>query len=356
MSGGIDSTVTAYLLKEQGYQVKGIYFRLTDEIQIESASSVEDLVKKSTGIHLTKVKEAAQRINIPLEIVDYRDLFRKVIIKDFIWQYQCGMTPNPCILCNEKIKFKLLYEWAEKEGIPYIATGHYARIERNIKENKFLLRRGVDPEKDQSYFLYRLNQEILSRCFFPLGAFKKENVKEIALKFGLDPFRVKESQEICFVPGNNYRELIQNEKQIINKPGDFLNVNGERIGQHRGIAFYTVGQRKKIGLSLNSRKYIVRINPEQNTITIGDLHDLFQTEFQVENVNYLSIDPIIKLSDYHVQIRYNATPAPATILPVGQSRLAICFHDPQKAISPGQSAVFYQDEYVVGGGTICHSS
>ncbi len=352
MSGGIDSSIAAFLLKEQDYRVEGIYFRLIDDENVKiSHSQCAGLNHFKSGEHQTD--SIAQKLNIPLHKIDYRDKFQEIVVEDFLRQYQKGMTPNPCILCNEKIKFHLLQDFADQNDIPWIATGHYSRIEKNRKQNRYVLKRGLDAHKDQSYFLYRLNQKILSRIIFPLGGMMKKDVEKMSPM--IDPKRseMKESQEICFIPGKNYREFIEHEQKETS-PGYFIDTSGNILGKHRGLAYYTIGQRRKTGLSLNARKYIIRMNPIDNTITIGNEEELYQREFIVEQTHFISQEPVLEPTDLLVQIRYNTPPAQAVVLPFQADRYRIHFNEPQRAITPGQSAVFYSHCTVIGGGIISY--
>lgn len=348
LSGGIDSSVAAYLLKEEGFQVVGIYFNLTGERTTEAPFDT----KYYSSDNRRKAIEAAQKLNIPLLEVDYQEEFHRIIILDFIEKYKEGLTPNPCIFCNEKIKFKLLCDYALKENISYIATGHYARVEIDKKEGRYLLKRGLDVKKDQSYFLYRLKEDVLKKSIFPLGNFKKEDAKKLAQRIGLPGTVSRESQEICFIPENNYRCLIADKEDTHDEPGNFLDTAGNILGRHKGIFCYTVGQRRKTGLSLNYRKYVIKIIPEDNTVIIGDETDLYQGEFTISEVNYTSSAPISQPISLSVQIRHNTSPAPAMVYPIEGEKLKIIFDIPQKAITPGQSAVFYQQDKVLGGGII----
>lgn len=353
MSGGIDSSVSASILKEKGYQVNGIFFRFIDDEDFRKAQNSN---QNNISSGRQRVQIVAQKLAIPMCEIDYRKRFRQIVIEDFIRKYQRGMTPNPCILCNEKMKFSLLFDYASKKGIQFIATGHYARVEKDKKLGRYFLKRGLDPKKDQSYFLYRLNETILSRCIFPLGSLIKIDVEKIAREIGLEFSKIKESQEICFIPGNNYRKLMELEtnQEEKSQSGYFLDTSGNLLGKHKGIAFYTIGQRRKIGLSLNTRKYIIRINPKDNTIIVGNESDLYRREFKVTKVHYISTNPILEPIRLQVQIRYNAPPAPATIFPCREGGLYVLFSEPQRAITPGQSAVFYNKEIVIGGGIISY--
>lgn len=348
LSGGIDSTVAANLLQEEGFQVVGIYFHLTEESTPEALSNSKHL----SSDNREKVKKVAQKLNIPLLEVDYREEFHKIIVLDFIEKYKKGLTPNPCIVCNQKIKFKLLYDYALKENLSYISTGHYVRVEKDEKDGRYLLKRGLDIKKDQAYFLYRLKEDVLAKSIFPLGNVKKEDARKYAHKIDLPNTIGRESQEICFIPENNYRRLIAEIGKISDEPGYFLDTAGNILGRHKGISSYTVGQRRKTGLSLNSRKYVIRIIPEDNTVIIGDETDLYQREFTVSDVNYISSTPISQPTPLLVQIRYNTSPAQAMVYSIEGEKLKIIFDSPQRAITPGQSAVFYQEDIVLGGGII----
>ncbi|MDD3657067.1 MAG: tRNA 2-thiouridine(34) synthase MnmA [Atribacterota bacterium] len=344
LSGGIDSSVAAFLLKEKGFQVAGVYFRLIDD--------QESFEQTNSDHNRQRVKKVTQKLNIPLYEIDYREDFYRVIIIDFIKQYEKGFTPNPCISCNEKVKFKLLYDFAVKESFDFIATGHYVRVEKDNKEGRYFLKRGLDEKKDQSYFLYRINESILSKCLFPLGNVKKEDTRKIAQEIGLPDYSSRESQEICFIPGNNYRKLLINFGKIKNEAGYFFDSAGNILGRHKGISFYTIGQRRKTGLSLNSRKYVLKIIPESNSVIIGDEIELYQREFGVIAVKYVSSEPIFLPTKLLVQIRYNTPPAWATVYPWNGEKMKIVFDEAQRAIAPGQSAVFYDKETVLGGGII----
>jgi tRNA-specific 2-thiouridylase len=353
MSGGIDSNTAAFLLKENGYQVTGVYFHLVTD-GCRDYDFGKGTHNKEYFYDSNTVREVADKLNITLHEIDYREAFSRIVIKDFVRKYQNGITPNPCVLCNEKIKFPLLLKHASNNGISYIASGHYARIEHKTGQDRYILKRGVDRKKDQSYFLYRLGYDILSRSVFPLGDLTKKSVEKIASNAGLKSLKIKESQEICFITGNNYRELIEQRasQQDKNQPGYFVDTSGNILGRHKGVAFYTIGQRRKTGLSLNSRKYIVEINNKENKIVIGDEADLYKKEFKLVKVHYSSIAPIIHPMQLEVQIRYNTPPAKATIFPDENDNLRVIFEEPKRAITPGQSAVFYDDDVVLGGGII----
>jgi len=355
MSGGIDSSIAAYLLQKSGYNVEGIYFQLIGKNELKfskKGTQSENNIDTDSKTNSHRARVIAEKLKIPFQVIDYRKEFKEIVINDFIRKYQLGMTPNPCIVCNEKIKFKLLSYYADKMNIQFIATGHYARIEKDRKRNIQILKRGLDTRKEQSYFLYRLNQEILSKTIFPLGSITKETVERMVKDTGLELFHAKESQEICFVSSNNYRQLIESQSKEKDRKGYFLDTSGNILGKHKGIAFYTVGQRRKIGLSFNNRKYIVKINQKDNNIIIGDEEDLYQEECILRDIHYVFYKTITKPTKLKVQIRYNAIPVSGTIFPVKQDTLKVVFNEPQRAITPGQSAVFYINDTVLGGGII----
>jgi len=335
MSGGIDSSIAAALLIEEGYEVLGVTMRLYEgDENFEAAQQV------------------AQQLDIPWHILDFRMEFNRLVIDYFCQEYLAGRTPNPCVICNLKIKFGLLLEKAKSLGADYIATGHYAFNEYDKKSDRFLLKRGVDESKDQSYFLYRLNQDILPYVLFPLGRFKKSQSRELAKKFGLRNYKKEESQEICFIREGDYRKFLRQNVSESIKQGKFVDKLGNILGAHQGIPFYTIGQRKGLGISSNTRKYVIKIDPQENTLILSEEEDLYQDKLIIKDLNFISGD---KLSDYikvEVKIRYNSKKAPAIVSPYQDDEILINFKKPQRAITPGQSAVFYQGDIVIGGGII----
>lgn len=335
MSGGVDSSLAAALLKEEGYDVFGITIHHHDNN--ESLESAE---------------QAAQNLKIPWHVLDFTKEFKTIVIKYFCNEYFAGRTPNPCVICNLKIKFGLLLEKAKSLGADYLATGHYAINEYDQKSKKFLLKRGLDESKDQSYFLYRLNQNILPYVLFPLGKFKKNQTRELAKNYGLKNYKKKESQEICFIQGDNYRKyLIQNISKTIH-PGKFKDKSGNILGEHQGIPYYTIGQRKGLGVSLNKRMYVAEINSHKNVIILSDDKDLYKDKLLVKDLSFVSGDKISYSMKTEVKIRYNSEKFSANISPYSKDKLLIVFEKSQRAVTPGQSAVFYQGDVVVGGGII----
>jgi len=335
MSGGVDSSLAAALLKEEGYDVLGITIHhYNGNESLESA------------------EETAQNLEIPWHVLDFTKEFKTIVIEYFCNEYLAGRTPNPCVICNLKIKFGLLLEKAKSLGADYLATGHYAINEYDQKSKKFLLKRGVDENKDQSYFLYRLNQEILPFVLFPLGKFKKKQTRELAKKYGLKNYKKAESQEICFIRDDNYRKFLTQHIKNTIKPGKFIDKEGNMLGKHQGIPFYTIGQRKGLGVSLNKRMYVTEINSHQNVITLSDDKDLYRDKLFVKDLSFISGDKLSNSIKAEVKIRYNSKKSPAIISPYGEDSVLINFEKPQRAITPGQSAVLYQGDVVIGGGII----
>jgi len=335
MSGGVDSSLAAALLKEEGYNVLGVTIH-----HYEGDENLES------------VERVAQNLKIPWYVMDFTKEFKNIVIDYFCQEYLTGQTPNPCVVCNLKIKFGLLLEKAKSLGADYLATGHYAIKKYDQKSKNFLLKRGVDKNKDQSYFLYRLNQEILPCVLFPLGKFKKSQTREVAKKYGLKNDKKDESQEICFIQDDNYRKFLTQYIKDTIKPGKFIDKEGKILGEHHGIPFYTIGQRKGLGVALNKRRYVVEINSQQNAVTLGDDKDLYRDKLIVKDLNFISGDKLSKSIQAEVKIRYNSKKSSAIISPYLEDKVLINFEKPQRAITPGQSTVFYQGDVVIGGGII----
>jgi tRNA-specific 2-thiouridylase len=334
MSGGVDSSVAAALLKEEGHDVIGVTMQIWPggkESSCCSLSAVED------------ARRVANKLGIPYYVLNFKKIFKRKVIDYFISEYECGRTPNPCVKCNQHIKFDALLEKAKGLGVDFLATGHYAKIEK-IK-GKYLLKKGIDAKKDQSYFLYSLNQEALSRTIFPLGGLTKQEVRRIAKKFKLNVADKEESQEICFVEGN-FGELFHP------KEGDIIDLSGKVIGKHKGYQLYTIGQRKGLGLSRKNPAYVLKIDPKTNTITVGDRGDVYGDDLIAGDLNWISADRIDAPTKVKAKIRYNSPESDAEILPLSKEKIRVMFKKPQFAITPGQSVVFYDGDTVVGGGII----
>ena len=348
MSGGVDSSVAAALLVEQGYEVQGV------TLQTWESEDGETVSKKWQERGCCKVGIArfiAERLDIPHRVVDIREQFRTDVVQDFIGGYLSGQTPNPCVRCNERVKFGSLMTVAAEVGADHVATGHYVRVLRDAT-GRWQMHKGNDPAKDQSYFLYRVNQAWLPKLLFPVGGMHKEQVWKRAEDIGLPADEIKESQEICFVTKGDYRSFLTEQAPEAERPGIFVGTNGQPLGTHRGAAFYTPGQRRGLGVASEQRLYVVRIDAPTNTVVLGSDQDLFEKSCLVEDVNLIGVQLLEAPVRTHVKIRY-ATPAvPAAVMPDSGGRVHIEFDVPQRALSPGQSAVFYLDDIVLGGGII----
>jgi tRNA-uridine 2-sulfurtransferase len=342
MSGGVDSSVAAALLKKQGYEVIGLTmcFNLAEK---------DD--KKPSCCGLTGIEDArrvAQKLGIRHYVINLNKDFYREVIHNFCQEYLSGRTPNPCVRCNQFIKFGILFRKAVNLGAQFLATGHYARIARS--KHSYLLKKAKDYKKDQSYFLYRLNQEQLKQIIFPLGNYIKSQVRGIAYDFKLNVAEKQDSQEICFLPDGKYGDLIKARSLNCVKPGQLVDKNGDILGRHQGIPFYTIGQRQGLGIAKGYPLYVTEINPRNNRITVGSRQDACKNEFLVKDVNFLT-KPFKKKVEINVKIRYNHEESLAIASPV-KGKLKIRFKQSQFAITPGQSAVFYQEDTVLGGGII----
>ncbi|MEK6679167.1 MAG: tRNA 2-thiouridine(34) synthase MnmA [Nitrospirota bacterium] len=350
MSGGVDSSVTAALLKKEGHELHGITLQLWRGDPKRGIEWYERACCKADV-----AREAAQKIGIPFTVINIQEEFEKEIIDDFCKEYLSGRTPNPCIRCNEKIKFGLLLKKARELGAERLATGHYARTDFNPAINRYILKKGIDSKKDQSYFLYRLNQEQLGSVIFPIGGLKKERVIEIAKEMGLPGAEGKESQEICFVTDaeeEDYRGFLEERMPEAKKTGEFVDTTGKVIGRHEGIAFYTIGQRRGLGISSSKRLYVVDIDAKSNRVILGDEDELFKDELIAEDINLIAIERLAAPMDVFAKIRYRNPAVPAEIKPYDEGKIKVKFKEPQRAIAKGQSVVFYDNDIVIGGGII----
>ena len=348
MSGGVDSSVAALLLTEQGYDVKGVTLQVWEHEDENTAVTKKWEERGCCKVGLAR--HVAQRLGIPHEVVDTRETFRKNVVDDFIAGYLSGTTPNPCVRCNERVKFGKLYELAKARGADFVATGHYARV-LPVDEGVGLFR-GADGKKDQSYFLYRLSASWLPQILFPVGHLQKTEVWKRAEELDLPADEMKESQEICFVTQGDYRTFLTAEAPQALRPGPFLDPEGRKIGEHRGIAFYTPGQRKGLGIALGERLYVKEVNPETNAVVLGRAEDLSRQTCTVHDINWLG-DALPETLD-HVDIKYRYA-SPGVSGRVQQhtaGTFSIEFQEPQQALSPGQSLVLYQGDHVLGGGII----
>jgi tRNA-specific 2-thiouridylase len=348
MSGGVDSSVAASLLVREGYDVHGVTLQVWEHEDDEVAVSKRWEERGCCKIGIARF--VAQRLGIPYEVVDRRESFQQGVIEDFVAGYASGETPNPCVRCNERVKLRSLQALAKERGMDYVATGHYARVQR--ANDHWSLHRALDRRKDQSYFLYRVNPDWLSQLLFPVGHLQKQDVWREAESLGLPVEELKESQEICFVSHGDYRTFLKQERPELKQPGSFVGVDGQVLGQHEGIAFYTPGQRRGLGIAVGQRLYVQKVLPESSQVVLCTEEQLVQSECDVGDLSLL--DPAIGEGSIEVEVKVRyATPAStATLVPSGNGKLHVRFHEPQRALSPGQSAVFYHGERVLGGGII----
>jgi tRNA-specific 2-thiouridylase len=367
MSGGVDSSVAGYLLREQGYEVIGVTMKVWPQ---DCISRAED---KCCGPQaIADARSVAHSLGIPHYVVDEADQFERLVIDYFSSEYQAGRTPNPCVMCNEKLKFGNLWSKAAALGCDYIATGHYAIIEHHA--DHAILRKGLDPRKDQSYFLFSLRQPQLRRALTPLGKMTKPQIREIAHSLGLKVADKVDSQEICFVPGNDYKAFLRShlgENEF--HRGEIYDVTGNFLGEHDGIELFTIGQRKGLpGGSLRPR-YVVDLDPVTNRVIVGDADDLVTDEFEIDGLNWIcdirqgfhggtnSCEPGVAGAppsnhlEVTVKIRYSHPGTRATLTPLKDGRARVRLHEPQRAVTPGQAAVLYDGDVVLGGGWICRS-
>jgi tRNA-uridine 2-sulfurtransferase len=347
MSGGVDSSVAAGYLKELGYQVIGISLQLHD-----MANSIENKYGTCCSLSdITDARRVAEKLQIPFYVNDMEDEFNAAVIDDFVKEYLKGRTPNPCVRCNEKVKFSRLMDWALDLGADFLATGHYAQIFEANKRAE--LHKGDDPEKDQSYFLFTMGEKDLARTLFPVGNFEKPVVRELAKKYGLGVATKPDSQEICFVQGKSYREFIEEEvpKELL-KPGPIVNKEGKVLGEHPGLHQFTIGQRKGLGVNSLEPLFVLAMEPETNRLVIGAETDLYRKKAKVSSMRWVN-EPVAATGQaLHGKIRYRAKESPVWVKPVDGDRVEVTFEIPQRAITPGQVMVFYDGTRVVGGGWI----
>jgi tRNA-specific 2-thiouridylase len=345
MSGGVDSSVTAYLLKEAGYEVIGLTMDL-----LQSSCMIESPTTCCSLQAFQDAKEVADELKINHYIIDCKAEFETHVINYFINEYLSGRTPNPCIVCNKIIKFGFLLKKAQELRADYLATGHYAKV---IKQNsRYVIQKGIDLAKDQSYFLYSLSQTQLTHAIMPLGEYKKEAVRKIANDLGLKVHDKPESQQICFITEGDYRKFISERLKHNLHPGPILNKTGKVLGEHQGIAFFTIGQRRGLNIAFGKPIYVIKIDKDKNAIIVGEETDLYSYELVANNINWVSIDKLTKQIELIAKIRYLHDGELAEIFPLQTDMVKVRFKTPQRAITPGQSVVFYQGDILVGGGVI----
>lgn len=347
MSGGVDSSVAAALLVESGYECIGVTMQLwPEDLPVEhesgccSLSAVED------------ARRVANRLGIPYYVLNFSHAFAEQVIDEFAAEYLRGRTPNPCIVCNEKVKFGTFLQKALELECDYVATGHYARVEFDPGRGRYLLKRGVDRQKDQSYTLYGLTQQQLARTLLPLGAYEKEEARRIARRLGLVTAEKPDSQEICFVPGGDYRSFMERYAPESKRPGPIVDMEGNRLGEHQGVAFYTVGQRKGLGIHHPTPLYVVSIDAAANTVVVGPKEAVEGLALLADPVNFVAVPSLDAPMEVECRIRYRTAGAKATIEPHRSGGVVTRFEEPQLAITPGQSVVWYDGDVVVGGGII----
>ena len=346
MSGGVDSSVAAALLKKDGHEVIGVTMLL------HSPSGQNNNVKPLLPDTVADARKVAVKLNIPHHVIDLRDDFDRIVITDFCREYSRGRTPNPCVLCNRDIKFGKLWEKAKELGAGYLATGHYARIVKDKNSGKFLLKKGRDKLKDQSYFLCRLTQEQLGHTLFPLGGMTKVEVRQIAKEMDLPAAARPESQEICFIKGDDYAAFLKEHLQQEIKPGPILDSPGNILGKHRGIPFYTIGQRKGLGIATKNSLYVTAIDTERNAIIVGIKEETYSDGLAADNINWISGEwPELPVK-MKAAIRYRHPGVEAIVNSGDKTVVSVKFAEPQAAVTPGQTVVFYDGDTVTGGGTI----
>lgn len=341
MSGGVDSSVSAILLKQAGYEVIGATMKLCD------------LEKEEQDKIISDAKKVCQLLQIPHYVFDLKEKFHQNVIDKFIEDYQNALTPNPCIECNKELKFKAFYQKAIELNCEFIATGHYAKVEKSETYGQYVLKKAEAKQKDQTYFLYQIEKEMLSKVLFPLSSFKeKEEIRQIARKHDLPVASKSDSQEICFIPNHDYVEFILNNSNKKEKEGEIITREGEVLGKHKGLLHYTIGQRKGLGISYKEPLYVIELDKENNQVIVGIEKELYQKEVYIQDTNWLLSISLEEPIEVEAKVRYRAKEAKAILQKIGANDAKLIFLEPQRAITPGQSVVCYLGDIVLGGGKI----
>lgn len=349
LSGGVDSSVAAYLLKEQGYDVIGVTMQIWQEEEVFKQeenggccgiSAVED------------ARRVASMLQIPYYVMNFRKEFQKEVIDYFVNEYRNGRTPNPCIACNRYVKWQALLSRSMEIGADYIATGHYAQID-HLPNGRYAIKHSATKTKDQTYALYNLTQEQLKRTLMPVGAYTKDEIRKIAESINLPIANKPDSQDICFVPDGDYASFIEHECKCKLPEGNFVTLDGKVLGKHKGIIHYTVGQRKGLGIALGYPAFVLEIRPETNEVVIGTNEDSMTYEVRANKLNFMSRESIEDGMRVFAKIRYNHKGAWCSVKQIGEDEILCTFKEPQRAVTPGQALVMYEGDYVLGGGTIC---
>ena len=349
MSGGVDSSVMAALMIDAGYDVIAVTMRLGNHDTVEYDS------EKPNCCSLEGVEDAryaAMQLGIPFYAVNHEDQFRQSIVDYFVDEYTVGRTPSPCVICNQELKFGTLVDLADQLDCEYIGTGHYAKIEQDPETGRYLLRKGSDFKKDQSYFLFSLTQSQLKRAIMPLGSLNKEAVRDIARRYKLKTAEKPESQELCFIADDDYKRFLQDRIPEQIQKGEIVDQNGEKLGHHKGIPFYTVGQRRGLGIAVGEPIYVTGIKTETNTIVVGQADELLRQSMIVNQLNWIPFENLAEPIRAQIKIRYRDQGEMATVTPTVDGKVKVIFDQPRRAIAPGQAAVFYAQDLVIGGGWI----
>ncbi len=340
VSGGVDSSVAAYLLQKQGYEVTGFTLKLWQDEVYGKTDFIEN------------AKEVCKVLEIPHIVLDYSELFRNTVIDNFCSEYVGGRTPNPCVVCNRYIKFGKVFEQMERMNYDYVATGHYSRIVYDETLQRYLIKKSSASAKDQTYMHYHLSQEQLKHTLFVLGDYHKEQVRDIARQQHLPTAGQKDSQEICFVENDDYIDFLEKHFNIRPIPGDFVDSQGTVLGKHKGIIHYTIGQRKGLGIAFGEPMFVTGINAADNTVTLGRKGSEYRKEFVIRDVNFIPFDELDTPRRFDGKVRYSQKEQPALLTPLDNGKVLVAFDEPQRAVTPGQSAVFYDGDVLVGGGVI----